>query len=79
MGEPVTRLWTPDAMHTVQQTLDDVINEHDEFDLNQVIIIGDYQSGNLLMKPSRMTNQEALWLVTRAVDNIMHRQLERDR
>ena len=79
MAEPVTRLWTPDCKHTVQQALDDAVNEHDEFHLNQVIIIGEYQEGNLLVKPSRVTNQEALWLVTRALNHCTQGQFERDR
>ena len=79
MTEAVTRLWVPAAMHTVQQALDEALNEHQEYDLVRVMVIGEYQSGNLLVKPSRMTNQEALWLLTRAMNNTMYLQFERDR
>lgn len=79
MSEPVTRLWTPNSKHTVQQALDEALNDHQEYHLAQVMIIGEYQEGNLLVKPSRMTNQEALWLVTRAMNYVMHMQFKRDR
>ena len=65
-------------MHTVRQALDEALNEHQERDLARVMIIGEYQEGNLLMKPSRMTNSEALWLLTRAMNHTMHLQFERD-
>ncbi len=79
MSEPTTRLWIPDSKHTVQQALDDALNEHQEYHLARVMIIGEYQEGNLLVKPSRMTNQEALWLLTRAMNHAMHMQFEMDR
>lgn len=78
MGESVTRLWTPSAKYTVQQALDEALNEHRQYDLSMVITIGEYQDGGLLMKPSRMTNQEALWLVTRALNNVTQVQFEID-
>ena len=79
MSEPVTRLWTPNSKHTVKQALDEALNEHQECDLARVMIIGEYREGNLLVKPSRMTNQDALWLLTRAMNYTMHMQFERDK
>ncbi len=79
MADPVTRLWTPNSKHTVQQALDEAQNEHNEYELAQVIIIGEYRGSNLLVKPSRMTNPESLWLVTRAMNHITQVQFERDR
>ena len=79
MSESVTRLWTPNSKHTVRQALDEALNEHKECDLARVMIIGEYQEGALLVKPSRMTNQQALWLLTRATNHAMHMQFERDK
>lgn len=65
-------------MFTVQQTLDDVIQEHAEFNLDHVIVLGEYPNGALMVKPSRTTHKDALWLIARAQNNVTHGQFGRD-
>jgi len=74
----VTRLWTPDSMYTVQQALDEAEAEHVTYDLKSVIILGEYQEGGLMVKPSRTTHEQALWLIMRAQNHCTGRQFRWD-
>ncbi len=79
MSQPVTRLWTARSRHTVEQALDEAKNEYNDYGLSQVITIGQYQDGSgLMMKPSRMDHQQALWLLTRALHHVTQEQFAMD-
>ena len=74
----VTRLWTPNSMFTVEQALNDTLAEEGEFDIARVLVIGEYTDNSLMVKPSRMTHSEALWLLARAKNHTMHHQFQKD-
>lgn len=74
----VTRLWSPTRMLTVRQTLEDALAEVDEFVLERIIIIGTYKNGSLMVKPSRITHEQANWLLDRAKHDLLRDPLEAD-
>lgn len=78
MGE-VIRAWTAGACaFTPEQALHDALNSHAEAPLHRVLVIGEYEDGELFIRSSRITREQTNWLIDRAKHDALSSQLHMD-
>ncbi len=68
-GSNVSHLYTGSTSLTVKQALDDARTRQDVYPLSDVLIVGYDEDGELYVRSSAMTRQEATYLLLLALDN----------
>lgn len=82
MADNVVWAWTAGACaFTPEQALADSLNSErrgDTVPFKNVLIIGEYEDGDLFIRSSRMTRAECNWLVDRAKHRSFGKQMAND-
>lgn len=61
--------------YTVEQALQDALREHNRiYPLQHILIVGQYDDGDLFIRSSKMPKMQANWLIDRAKHHTVKRQ-----
>lgn len=78
MGEVIRAFTAGACAFTPEQALHDSLNSHAQYPLERVLVIGEYDDGSLFLRSSRLTREQANWLLDRAKHDALRTQLDMD-